>query len=110
MRWDPGTLTLELTERNVCALIDKLDDPLSKRTITSPCRRISVTAVESAGAAEAATAPGTLPLTRSQLEVLATVGATVRVAGVRVVSVPDEAHYADRPAGVVFMPSTGEYR
>jgi hypothetical protein len=110
VRWDPGTLTLELTERNVCALIDKLDDPLSKRTITSPCRRIAVTAVESAGAAEAATAPGTLPLTRSQLETLATVGAEVRVAGVRVVSLPDAEHYTDRPAGEIYMPTSGEYR
>lgn len=110
MRWDPETLTLELTARNIRALRDKLSDPLSRRTITSPCRRIAVTAVESAGAAEAIAAPGAVPLTRSQLEELATVGATVRVAGFRVVSVPDQAHYSDRPAGVVFMPSTGEYR
>lgn len=40
-------------------------------------------ATETAGAAEAIAASGTVPLTRSQLEVLATVGATVRVAGVR---------------------------
>ncbi|WP_283604781.1 hypothetical protein [Mycolicibacterium poriferae] len=92
------------------ALTDKLEDPLSKRTIISPCRRISVTATETAGTAEAIAASGTVPLTRSQLEVLATVGATVRVAGVRVVSVPDAAHYADRPAGEIYMPTSGEYR
>ena len=105
MRWDPDSDTLELTVRNVRALTDKLEDPLSKRTIISPCRRISVTATETAGTAEAIAASGTVPLTRSQLEVLATVGATVRV-----VSVPDAAHYADRPAGEIYMPTSGEYR
>ena len=110
MRWDPEADTLELTAHNIRALRDKLDDPASKRTITSPCDRISVTAIETAGAAEAVAASGTVPLTRSQLETLATVAAEVRVAGVRIVSVPDAEHYADRLPGEVYMPSTGEYR
>ncbi|MFA5710747.1 hypothetical protein [Mycolicibacterium sp.] len=108
MKWIPDIDTLELTERNVQALTDKLDDPLSARTIRSPCGEIMVTAVPGAGAAEAVAAPGTVPLTRGQLEELAMVGAEVRVAGIRVIAVPDEAHYGDRAPGTVYMPSTGE--
>nr|WP_046284157.1 hypothetical protein [Mycobacterium sp. UM_NZ2] len=111
MKWIPEPATLELTERNVQALTDKLDDPLSARTLISPDpHRIPVTAVESAGAAEAIAAPGTVPLTRSQLQTLATEGATVRVGAVRVVSVPDYAHYSNRSAGAMFMPSSNEVR
>lgn len=110
MKWIPETDRLELTARNVCALTEKLADPLSARTIVSPCGRIRVTAVSSAGAAEAAVAPKTLPLTRAQLVELATEGAEVRIGTVRVVTVPDSAHYGDRPPGAVYMPSTGEYR
>lgn len=111
MRWIPETNTLELTGRNVEALLDKLDDPLSARTLISPDPHlIPVTAVESAGAAEAAATPGAVVLTRSQLRTLATEGAQVRVGCVRVKAVADAAHYADRAAGEVFMPSAGEYR
>lgn len=106
----PDSETLELTQRNVRALKDKLDDPLSARTLVSPCGGMRVTAAPGPGAAEAAVAPETLPLTRAQLAELATEGAEVRIGTVRVVSVPDSAHYSDRPAGTVYMPSTGEYR
>lgn len=37
---------LELTRRNLQALLDKLDDPLSNRTLTDPDRQIMVRAVE----------------------------------------------------------------
>ncbi|PQM53721.1 hypothetical protein C5U48_02610 [Mycolicibacter virginiensis] len=111
MKWIPETSTLELTSRNVTALNDKLNDPLSARTLISPDpHMVPVTAVESAGAAEAIAAPGAVVLTRTQLVELTTEGATVRVGAVRVRSVADDAHYADRLAGEVYMPSTGEYR
>lgn len=110
MKWIRATSTLELTARNVTALLDKLDDPLSARSLVSPCRFITVIAVETAGSGEAVVGPGTLPLTRSQLEELSTEGAVVRVGAVTVVSVPDAAHYSDRPPGTVYMPSSGEIR
>lgn len=37
---------LELTRRNLVALLDKLDDPLSSRTLIDGERRIAVRAVE----------------------------------------------------------------
>lgn len=49
-------------------------------------------------------------LTRNQLEELAVTGAQVRVATVVVVSVPNEAHYAGRQAGPMFMPTSGGVR
>jgi hypothetical protein len=106
----PDSEALELTQRNVRALTDKLDDPLSARALVSPCGGIRVTAVPGPGAAEAAVAPDTLPLTRKQLQGLAVEGVEVRIGVVRVVAVPDSAHYGDRMPGAVFMPSTGEYR
>ena len=110
MKWIPDSDTLELTQRNVTALLDKLDDPLSARTLRAPCGLVQVTAVESPGAAEAVVAPDTVPLTRSQLWELATEGATVRLGGVTVVSVADADHYSDRAPGTVFMPTSGETR
>ncbi|BBX87952.1 hypothetical protein [Mycolicibacterium aubagnense] len=110
MRWIPESTTLELTARNVQALLDKLDDPVSARTLVSPCGAVTVTATETPGAAEAAARPGTVPLTHSQLQELAVEGAEVRVAAVRVISVTDADHYSDRAAGVVYMPTSGEYR
>lgn len=110
MKWIEGTRTLELTARNITALMDKLDDPLSARSLRSGCGSIMVTATESPGAAEDVAAPDTLPLTRKQLAELAVEGAEVRVAGITVVAVPDAAHYSDRPAGAVFMPSSGKFR
>lgn len=111
MKWIPETDTLELTERNIKALNDKLNDPLSARTLISPDpHRVTVTAVESPGAAEAIAEPGAVVLTRTQLQTLATEGTEVRVGGVRVRSVSDADHYSQRKPGEVYMPSTHEYR
>lgn len=110
MKWIPSSSTLELTNRNVTALLDKLDDPLSARSLVSPCRFLQVTAVATPGAAEAVISAGALPLTKAQLETLRAEGQTVRVGAVTVVSVPDAAHYSDRAAGTVYMPSSGETR
>lgn len=41
-----GIPMLELTRRNLQALLDKLDDPLSARMIVDPDRNIVVRAVE----------------------------------------------------------------
>jgi hypothetical protein len=57
---------LELTRRNLEALLKKLDDPLSARALLDPDTTIIVSAVE------------------------------------------NEAHYADREPGAIYMPSTGE--
>lgn len=40
--------TMELTRRDLQALLDKLDDPLSNRTLIDGDRRVAVTAVEDA--------------------------------------------------------------
>lgn len=37
---------LELTRRNLTALLDKLDDPASARTLIDPDRKLAVRAVE----------------------------------------------------------------
>lgn len=67
------TFKLEMTRRNLQSLLDKLDDPISARTLAKgiepdDAMTIFVTAVE------------------------------------------DEAHYSDRPAGAVYMPTSGESR
>lgn len=47
MRYDGREVaTLELTRRNLRALLAKLDDPRSARTLISPCGRLAVRAVE----------------------------------------------------------------
>lgn len=46
MQFTLETPVLELTRRNLEALLAKLDDPESARTLVSPCGRISVRAVE----------------------------------------------------------------
>jgi hypothetical protein len=113
MKWNSNR-TLELTQRNITALLAKLDDPLSARMLRSPCQEIIARAVEDAdvGSAElkqSRASEGVVELTRSDLhELLETVGATVDYAGITVRSVPDSAHYGDRPPGGVFMPSSGE--
>lgn len=112
MKWIPETSTLELTARNVSILLRKLDDPQSVRMIGSPGPlQVLVQAVEehvTDTAAEAAAAEGVITVTREQLAALSTPSASVTVAGITVVSVPDEAHYADRDPGPMILPSTGE--
>jgi len=110
MQWNDNTKTLELTARNVAALTGKLDDPLSARMLQSGCGRVLVHAVEDAAdpATAAAAEENVVILSRGQLGVLADEGASISVASVTVTSVPDAAHYSDRPAGAVVMPSSGE--
>ncbi|MGB5111187.1 MAG: hypothetical protein WBO08_06020 [Mycobacterium sp.] len=110
MKWIPDTQTLEITERNQAALADKLDDPLSARSLRSPCGEVLAQAVEDDARNGSAGTEAVVQLTRSELAHLATLGATVTVGAVTVVSVLDSAHYTDRPAGVVFMPTSGETR
>ncbi len=110
MKWIPETTTLELTARNICALTDKLDDPLSARSIVAPRGVPLVQAVEDGQRSESAGTEAVVQLTRSELAVLATEGATVTVGSVTVVAVPDAAHYKTRAPGAVFMPSAGETR
>lgn len=116
MKWTPENQTVELTERNVAALTTKLDDPLSVRTLVSPCGLIAVQAVEVDRSAPPSAGLGgpmrgvvqTLVLTRAALRTLAVVGSEVMIDQVRAVSVADAEHYIDRAPGPVFMPSTGE--
>lgn len=110
MKWIEDTRTLELTARNINALTAKLDDPESACMLRSGCGLATVHAVETVTAEKvvAAAAEGVVTVTRDQLAELATEGATLDVAGITVVSVPDAAHYSDRPSGVVLMPSSGE--
>ena len=105
---------VELTARNVTALLAKLDDPFSARTLVSPDGQMMVRSVadESARGGENATesvgSEGVVMLTREELWHLTTPGATVMAAGYRVLSVPDEAHYGDRAPGEVYIPKSGE--
>lgn len=111
MKWIPDQRRLELSARNVAALSDKLNDPLSARSIVAPGGTPLVQAVE-ADADRTATAgtEAVVQLTRAELTQLATEGAAVVVGAVTVVSVPDSAHYKTRDPGAVFMPSSGEIR
>lgn len=113
MKYDSDARRVELTTRNLQALTDKLDDTRSARTIGSPCSLVRVRAVEgtdrTAAQADAGTAEGIVLVTRGELEAMLS-GETVVVGGIEVVPVPDTAHYTHRPAGDVFMPSTGELR
>lgn len=109
MKYDPDTHRLELTNRNITSLLDKLDDPESARAIGSPCGRVTVRAVEDSDRTSTDTSGGVVTVSRGELgEMLA--GATVVVGGISVIPVPDAAHYSRRPAGDVLMPSTGEWR
>lgn len=110
MKWIPDQQKLELTERNIRALRDKLDDPLSARSLRSPCREVMVQAVQDGAGTATAGTEAVVQLTRSELTVLATEGATVTVGTVTVASVPDSAHYKTRAPGTVFIPSSGETR
>lgn len=84
---------LELTRRNLEALLAKLDDPLSKRALVDPDWHIVVNATED-GIVE--TDKGLFVPGFGQC--------------VEVVPVENEAHYKDRAPGEVYMPSTGETR
>jgi hypothetical protein len=101
---------VELTVRNITALLAKLDDRVSARTLISPAGDVIVRAVEGDAArggeavTRAVTSEGVVMLTRDELWRLATPGATVMVAGFTVRSVADEAHYGDRAPGQVYMP------
>ncbi|MGV0633875.1 hypothetical protein ABQE69_10705 [Mycolicibacillus trivialis] len=110
MKWIPDTKTLELTARNIAALISKLDDPASARILQSGDGKATVHAVEAAAMEKvtAAADEGVVTVTRAQLNELAVEGATVTVAGITVRSVLDAAHYSSRPSGIVVMPSSGE--
>ncbi|CDO30884.1 hypothetical protein [Mycolicibacterium porcinum] len=113
MKYDADARRVELTTRNLQALTDKLDDARSARTLGSPCGLVRIRAVERSGRtamqADAGAAEGMVLVTRDELAAMLS-GETVTVGGIEVVPVPDTAHYADRPAGDVFMPSTGELR
>ncbi|QQG95915.1 hypothetical protein HBE99_02735 [Mycobacteroides chelonae] len=111
MKWIEDSRVLELTQRNINALRDKLDDPLSARTLGSGCGRVMVRATETVTAekAIAAAVEGVITVTRKQLVELLE-GETVTVDSITVVPVPDAAHYSHRPAGDVYMPSSGELR
>lgn len=75
-----GPHILELTERNLQTLLDKLSDPASQRTLIDPDGQIYVKSVEGEHH----------PLV--------------------IKPVQDAEHYSDRTPGIVFMPTTGEYR
>lgn len=104
---------IELTERNITALLAKLGDPLSARMLISPDGGMAVRAVEDdatrndEAAAPACSVEGIVMLTRDELWSLTVPGATVMVGGFTVRSVPDLAHYEDRRPGHVYMPESG---
>lgn len=104
---------VELTARNVAALLAKLDDHLCARTLISPAGDMIVRAVEHAAARGndaavlASGSEGIVTLTREELQHLTTPGATVVTAGYTVRSVPDVAHYRDRAPGTVYMAESG---
>lgn len=104
-----GSVTVELTERNLAALLAKLDDPLSSRILADGSGSVLVRSVEDGKARSAVAAERVIELTRSQLsDLLDEPGSTVTVDDITVVSVADSAHYSERPPGRVYMPSSGE--
>ncbi|MGW4100635.1 hypothetical protein [Mycobacterium sp. NPDC004974] len=107
MKYHPATNAVELTNRNLNALRDKLDDPESARALGSPCGRVMVRAVEDGERSSTDTSEGMVIVTRSEITALLA-GESVSVGDVTVVPVPDAAHYSSRPSGVVAMPSSGE--
>ena len=82
------------------ALLAKLSDPLSARTLASRSddarRRTPVLSSEDV-----------VILTRDELWTLTTPGEMMSVAGYVVLSVPDTMHYADRIPGEVYTPDSG---
>lgn len=113
MRYRKDSGVVELTVRNITALLAKLDDQLSARTLVSPAGDLMVRAVENAAArgsetaTEAAGCEGVLTLTRRELQHLSTLGAAIEVGWFTVRSVPDDKHYRNRAPGVIYMPESG---
>lgn len=121
--YENGCSVVELTRRNLRALLAKLDDPLSARALVDPDDKILVRAVESsvdrgdAVAQAALAAEGVVELTRGELQMLVaalndpTSGDTempVSQGAIVVRAVADAAHYRDRAPGAVWMPTSGE--
>ncbi|MGV0680337.1 hypothetical protein ABQE62_29435 [Mycolicibacterium fortuitum] len=121
---ETGCRVIELTRRNLQALLAKLDDPLSARALVHPDDKILVRAVESSGdrgdavAQAALAAEGVVELTRDELQTLVAgldnsiPGETdmpVSHGAIVVRAVDDDAHYRNRAPGVVWMPSSGEF-
>lgn len=104
---------VELTDRNITALLAKLDDHLSARTLISPAGDVIVRAIENdaagggVAAIEAVSSEKIVVLTRDELWHLTTPGAALMTAGFTIRSVPNDAHYADRTPGEVYMPESG---
>lgn len=120
---ESGCCVVELTRRNLQALLAKLDDPLSTRASVDPDDKILVRAVESTGdrgdaVTQAALATeGVVELTRDELQTLMaglddpTSGNSdmpVSQGAITVRAVEDAAHYRDRAPGLVWMPTSGE--
>lgn len=119
-----GCCVVELTRRNLLALLAKLDDPLSARALIDPDDKILVRAVESSGdrgdavAQAALVAEGVVELTRDELQTLVAgledptsgnIDMPVSQGTIVVRAVDDDAHYRNRAPGVVWMPSSGEF-
>ncbi|CPZ13661.1 Uncharacterised protein [Mycobacteroides abscessus] len=113
MRYIKRTNTVELTARNVTALLAKLDDRLSARTLISPDDDFVGGAIENNVSLDSAEPPKAVPvhttvtLTRDDLWYLTTPGATLTHGAFTLRSVTDEAHYSDRAPGAVYMPESG---
>lgn len=75
---------IELTRRNLNILLEKLDDDASHKTIVDADWSIMVTAVE-----EAEDDPNCKMLVKA---------------------VENVEHYGDRPPGIMYMPTKGEYK
>lgn len=116
-----GRPVIELTRRNISALLAKISDPLSSRSLIDGQGRILVRAVEEEDrtddeAARALLSEGVLELTRQDLEGLLAAlnqpGLATSIlsggAGIVVRAVEDDAHYHDRPPGRVWLPSRGQ--
>lgn len=67
MKWIEPTRTLELARRNVTALLAKLDDPHSARTLIAPGGGVVVQAVDGGAAGrDVSAADGLVKLTRPE--------------------------------------------
>ncbi len=116
-----GRPVIELTRRNISALLAKISDPLSSRSLIDGQGRILVSEIVEQDrtddqAARALLSEGVLELTRQDLEGLLAAlnqpGLATSIlsggAGIVVRAVEDDAHYHDRPPGRVWLPSRGQ--